>query len=79
MEQTVIWLVGEEKLLGKVGEDEGEGLALRKEGEEILFAPFGKGLRWVPIGDFSTILEEEEDAGDAAPPREPFTPRRRRE
>lgn len=81
---NIVWLVGDEKLYGKVGEDEGDGLALRKDGEEILFAPIGKTLKWVSITEFSTIEENEEEdeqdaagAGAEAPAPTPF-PRRRR-
>jgi len=74
----IVWLLGDEKLFGKVGEDEGEGLALRNGGNEILFAPIGKTLRWVAITEFSTIEEEAEGEEGAEQPVEeaPF-PRRR--
>lgn len=79
MDVPVLWLAGDERLVGKVGEDEGDGLALRKEGDEILFAPCdNKPMKWVPITDFIVLDPPAEDDGGHAeeppPPAEEAPP-----
>jgi hypothetical protein len=89
VESSVLWLIGAERLVGKVGEDEGDGLALRNEGNEILFAPYeSKPMKWVPVTEFVVLepdpdgeshieLPEETTAGEEAQPETPFARRRR--